>query len=290
VTRIVSNRVFLLGLDGMYRAAMKRHERGELLACAEDVARVLGVLPAGDPVEGYYAEDAQLTRYFRLLRALQAQPAGRIGKVATLPSFTRLQDVLGAPIYGRAEHHGLLPVGRDPLSAALEATIPTWTIPGLTEAAYRLARDTDDISLTGLAARAQDPLVLTALRESVVLYVKTVMLGIKAPPRYVWEVDGDIAGAASQFIDAFDALFGTRLPQPTADQAEFYWRAYEDNTIVGRCVRLGQDAGHPRQYYHWAITSSSAVVEFWHPELWTTQRYLAALFGQEARPDQPRKC
>lgn len=32
--RVVDNRFFSLGLDGLYRDAMKEHERGELLGCA----------------------------------------------------------------------------------------------------------------------------------------------------------------------------------------------------------------------------------------------------------------
>jgi len=58
---VVDNRVFLLGLDKLYRDAMKRHERGELLACARRVAAPLHETPADVPVEGYYAEDEQLT-------------------------------------------------------------------------------------------------------------------------------------------------------------------------------------------------------------------------------------
>lgn len=51
--RIVDNRTFLLGLDYLYRNAMKRHECGELLRCARHVAAALRVAPAAVPVEGY---------------------------------------------------------------------------------------------------------------------------------------------------------------------------------------------------------------------------------------------
>lgn len=50
--RIVDNRTFLLGLDKLYRDAMKRHERGELLHCARRVAVALQVAPAAGPVAG----------------------------------------------------------------------------------------------------------------------------------------------------------------------------------------------------------------------------------------------
>ena len=43
--RVVDNRVFVLGLDKLYRDAMKQHEREELLLCARRVAEVLQVVP-----------------------------------------------------------------------------------------------------------------------------------------------------------------------------------------------------------------------------------------------------
>lgn len=68
VERIVDNRVFLLGLDQLYRERMKRHESTELLTCARAVAVKLNVPPADVPIEGYYTETKDLTEYFRLTR------------------------------------------------------------------------------------------------------------------------------------------------------------------------------------------------------------------------------
>ncbi|MBZ5538082.1 MAG: hypothetical protein LAO31_19180 [Acidobacteriia bacterium] len=162
---VVDNRVFLLGLDKLYRDAMKQHERGELSACARDVAAALHVNPADVPVEGYYAEDQQLTEYFRLVRALQKVDESRTPAVASLREFQRLLEVTSASLYGRPQHKGkLLPVGRDPLSQALLDTQPDWTVARLTAAAHAAAHQTDDISLVGLAARIQDAVVLTAVR------------------------------------------------------------------------------------------------------------------------------
>ena len=61
----VDNRTFLLGLDELYRAAMKRHERGELLECAREVCMELNLPPANVPVEGYYSENKDLAEQFR---------------------------------------------------------------------------------------------------------------------------------------------------------------------------------------------------------------------------------
>jgi hypothetical protein len=74
VEYVVDNRVFLLGLDELFHAAMKKHESGELLACARFVAAALKVPPADVAIEGYYAEQPALTAYFRLKRGLQEVP------------------------------------------------------------------------------------------------------------------------------------------------------------------------------------------------------------------------
>ena len=283
--RVVDNRVFLLGLDQLYREAVKKHERGELLQCARRVAAVLGARPADVPVEGYYAEDERLTEYFRLVRALQDKGADDATLVDHLPEFRRLRDVMSAPLYGRpGDAHKLLPMGRDSLYQALAETYPEWTVPGLTAVAARVARATDDISLVGLAARAEDPVVIAATRESVVLYAGVFVGAALDPPHpeYVWEVDEDLARQASRFIDTFHALFGGGLPPAEAAQAERYWHAYKESRPVGRCVRIGSDDSTlPVRHYHWAIcraaTGEFVVQEFWKHEVWTTARYRSAL-------------
>lgn len=279
---IVDNRVFLLGLDALYREAIRPHESVELLACARTVAGALKVRPAEVPVEGYYAEDHSLTEYFRLLRALQSIDDIRVDEVASLPAFRRLRQVVGAPLFGISQEVGtLLPTGRDSLSLALLKTRPTWNVPTLTAEASQVAVATDDYSLVGLAARAGDPVVLAALRESVVLYSACIVFS-KAPPReFVWQVDRELAQAAQRFVDAFNQLFAECLPPPSSGQAERYWEAHDPTKIVGRCVSLGRDTQVPPQHYHWAICCNSDgqlnVQEFWSGNVWTTATYRATL-------------
>ena len=244
--RVVDNRVFLLGLDGFYRHAMKRHERTELLICARRVAAALQVSPANVPVEGYYSEEPDLRDYFRIMRALQQVEGSRASEVARVEEFKRLQNVTSAPLYGRPVDIGkLLAVARDPLSQALLETFPDWTVARLTGAAYEIALKTEDISLVGLAARIRDPVVLAALRESVVLYADFVF-GIAQTPEYVWVVDSDMLKFASRFIDAFNTLFGEQLPRPEPASAPMYWMACNFNEILGRCVRICRSAAGSR--------------------------------------------
>ncbi|HKY28145.1 MAG TPA: hypothetical protein VJM12_09380 [Pyrinomonadaceae bacterium] len=277
---VVDNRTFLLGLDKLYRDAMKRHERAELLNCARRVAAALNVGPASVPVEGYYTESDELAEYFRLMRALQTVSDQSTPTVASLPEFHRLVEVTSAPLYGESiRGNQLLPTGRDPLSKALYATRPEWSLPRLVETAYETALETDDFSLVGLAARIKDAVVLAAMRESVVLYAQMVELSAAFPrrPKYVWDVDRELARQARRFIDTFNTLFHEKLPPPEPASAESYWHACDDNEIVGRCVRLGyNDAVSPVLHYHWAICRGNSYIqvqEFWHSEPWTTQRY-----------------
>ena len=279
--RIVDNRTFLLGLDKLYRDAIKPHEREELLRCARHVAAVLHVPPKNVPVEGYYTEDQLLTEYFSFMRALQSVDEERTRAVASLPEFQRLSEVMSAPLYGKPEHSGkLFPSGLDALSHALFDTRPEWSLERLTETAYNAAEKMDDFSLVGLAARIRDPIVLTATRESVVLYARaapTSARGLRTPT-YIWNVDKELAEQARRFIDAFRVLFGDQLPPPKPKQAKSYWQACKANKILGRCVRLGyNDAVSPVLQYHWAICRGDdynfRVQEFWHQEVWTTERY-----------------
>lgn len=291
--RIVNNRVFLLGLDGLYRDAIKPDERGELLQCALRVAETLGIEPADVPIEGYYAEDDQLTEYFRLVRALQAVDEKSKPMVDSLPEFQRLCEVMSAPLYGRPKYaRTLLPVGSDALSQALLDTFPNWTIANLTEVAHKRSLEGEEFSLVGLAARARDTVVLAALRESVVLYAAAVAGCAKPPaqPEYVWTVDQELERQATRFVDAFNRLFSAQLPTPGPEQAKCFWDACADNEIVGRCVRLGYNPeSSPIRHYHWAISHTAdgvlKIQEFWHPEVWTTERYRSVLYETGRSPD-----
>jgi hypothetical protein len=285
IRRVVDDRTFLLGLDGLYRGVMKRHERGELRQCARRVASALGVAQRNYPVEGYYPEDEQLTEYFLLMRTLQDVDVSSRPMIDGLPDFRRLLEVASSPIFGVAvEQGGLFPLGRDPLSQALLDTAPGWNLKRLTEAAEAVTRETKDISLVGLAARVRDTVVLTALRESVVLYAEVVAMAAEAPPKieYDWRVDPELAEPAGKFVATFNALFRESLPEPESENAGTFWNAAEENNVFGRCVRLGyDDTVSPIRQYHWAVfrgeDMTMNVQEFWHPEIWTTKRYYSAV-------------
>jgi len=278
--QVVDDKVFLLGLDVLYTEAMRRHERTELLACARGVASALHLPQAGTAgevtVEGYYTQDAPLAEYFRLVRAFQHVDEARAREVEGLPEFERLFAVSSSPLYGVPQRNGkLLPVGRDPLSAALHRTAPNWHAVQLVSEAQSLALGSDDFSLVGLAAIHGDPVVLAALRESVVLYAEPGFIGLPVVD-FAWRVSRALAERGARFVRTFNDLFAENLPAPIDSEAATYWRAYLKNRIEGRCVRLGSDG--PRQlHYHWAVKHEAdggyALDEFWDQSVWTTERY-----------------
>ena len=278
--RVVDNRVFLLGLDELYRSAIKPHERGELLDAAKKVADDLSTAPADVPVEGYYSEDETLTAYFRLMRALQGEHESRVSEVRHDRELQRLRDVTESPIYGVPEDSPcLIRRSRDALYDALTATMTDdWTVDALTTAAFQSASTSDEYSLVALAALGRDSVVLAALRESVVLYSGLFAAGISPKYRFEWKVDTVLERRAQQFVDTFNRLFRESLPRPCRENAEAYWNACDLDRIVGRCTCIAFDDSKRRvRYYHWAIDrdwrGQLLVSDFWAKKLWTTERY-----------------
>jgi hypothetical protein len=283
---VVDNRIFLLGLDVLYRNAMKGFESDRLLDCARRVAQELNIQPADGPIEGYYTETPKLEEYFRLMRSLQEVEERQESTVHNMEEFQLLWELTNSPIYGRPQRaEKLLPKGRDPLSQALKDAanrqVP-WRADSLVMRAHQAAQEYDDISLVGLAARAKDSIMLAALRESVVLYAEDITLGPDFEPklRYVWQVDAELTHAANRFIQAFNHFVPGGLPDAEATNAEVYYKYAQDNDFIGRCVRIGQ-LSEDGPYYHWGIYYSPdrdrrlvfRLDEFWSPILWTTQLY-----------------
>lgn len=279
----VDNRIFVLGLDNLYRTAMKEYESQTLLPSARVVAQRLRVQRADVPIEGYYHETDQLTEYFQLMRSLQEVGEDRESEVKNLQEFQMIWDLTNSPLYGRPQRMGhLLPAGRDPLSQALLDTRPTWNVERLAQAAYEASIQYDDISLVGLAARTQDAVILAAVRESAVLYAEVMSFGIHVEPEFSfkWCVDDELAAAANRFIETFNRFVPGALPEAEAGNAEKFYQGFKDNDVIGRCVRIGKGSGGS-PFYHWAISTRNIpgnqveleIDEFWSTNIWTTEKY-----------------
>jgi hypothetical protein len=139
-----------------------------------------------------------------------------------------------------------------------------------------------------LAAYARDPVLLAALRESVVLYAEMGEFSMLHTPKIEWRVDERLARQAARFVTAFNDLFpsGPILPAPTRENAALFWDSCDEDEVVGRCVRLGSDDRRvPVLHYHWAIHRDAGggleVEEFWRPEIWTTEQYRQSSVGSQ---------
>lgn len=213
-TRIIDNRVFLLGLDDLFRTAIKRHEASELLDCARIVAAALSVDPVRVPIEGYYHESEKLAEYFLLMRALQKVHASREAEVAEIAAFQRLKGITSSPIFGIVgDDESLFPGAIDPLYTALSRLdTSTWDIPTITAECHAAASASNDFSLVALAALSNDPVVITATRESVVLYAMlATRAALRSEPRYEWQVDPAITERAVAFDRYRNEVIGHRL-------------------------------------------------------------------------------
>lgn len=282
----VDNRVLVLGIDEIYRKYMKEFESAFLLPQVEVIAAKLNIHEVNVPIEGYYGEHKTLTRYFKLMRALQQVSDSKKRVVDELPAFQEILRVTSSPIFGKPQYQGsLLPQGRDPLSQALLDTKDfSWNAQNIVDRAYEVVMDSDDISLVGLAVRIQDPIVITALRESVILYAERMEMGRYQGPKieYIWKVDDEFAKITNRFIEEFNSLFpkdsylSRGITKAEAQNAERFYSGYAGSIIAGRCVNLGYDRSPSKQFYHWAITKQNdelALDEFWDTKLWTTDNY-----------------
>ena len=283
---LVDNRVFMLGLNELFRDAMKQFESSRLLQSARGVATALHMTPGRFPIEGYYADTPKLREYFSLMRTLQELDKTEEDKVRDLSEFQFLIQVMRSPLFGRIkEGDKLLPRTVDSLAQALLDCRPIWSLNRLVKAAHETTLRYNDCSLVGLAARTQDAIILTATRESTVLYAEVITLGFSEEPliKYEWTVDDSLAKAANILIETFNGFVPGALPKAEPENAERFFRSYSDSEFIGRCVRIGTTEDH-KEHYHWAIAlirqeDSSSILgadEFWSRTIWTTERYRQA--------------
>jgi hypothetical protein len=188
---------------------------------------------------------------------------------------------MSSEIFGKGKSDGFLPQRFDPLYYALQ-NIPVceWSIESLTLEAQSISIKNNDISLVGIAAFINDPVLLAALRESVALYGAVAAGCAMVPPKivYKWNVEPVLQCKVNKFIKIFNELTYSNIKEANSENVKYFHEAFKDNKIVGRCIYIGyDDTKVPIKKYHWAIkydTGGLIVDDFWSEELWTTERYL----------------
>lgn len=279
ITKIVDNRVFLLGLDSLFREAQKQYETNTLLPIVRNIKDDLVLVPQDAPIEGYYTETPELKEYFLIVRTLQTLPKELKDRVKDKKGLQKLLSYTGSKICGRLlEGDRFLPIVVDPLAEALKRTYPEWNIPNLTVVASGVAKEWNDVSLVGLACLANDSCVITALKESAILYGSKVVGSFfdKRKPVFEWRVDKALEEKANIFIQEFNSLTGFSLPLASAENAAIFFKASSLNEISERCVNIGSNP-EGNKFYHWAIEVDSKrvyfVKDFWDDHMWTTAEY-----------------
>ena len=276
---IVDNRIFLIGLDDLFRKKQSRFEIKTLLPIVEDVQKDLHIKIRNFPIEGYYNETEELRKYFTLMRNLQQEEKDREKEITNNEAFHKLLSYTGSSLFGTSIRNNLLPVGKDPLAKALKILYPDWTIKSIVDRAYKYALKSDDYSLAGMASLIKDEVAITALRESTVLYSE-MMVGaawFPEPPKivYEWVIDKELQKRANRFINEFNSLTGLKLPNALPKNAEVFYHAYENINILYRCVRIGANE-EGKKFYHWAIDKQGDnyfVKDFWDTKVWTTEMF-----------------
>lgn len=268
---IVGDRLFVVGLCELFRQEMKVYEATTLLPLAETACRAFGLSPAPVPVEGYYSESQELSRFFRLVRALQVTELRSASPGSAHESVRRLRGVFYSPAMGRAEENGrVLPRNSSPFGEALRTTAD-WSVEGLSLRSQRLVRD-DDAGLVAVASATGDAVAICVARESVALTAEVELAEVETP-RFTWAVSPRVAEIAGRFVSALAEVTGLVLPAARPSSAGIYGQAARDADLINRCILVGErpDVAYP--LYHWYIEASKGeprVKDFWSTALWTT--------------------
>lgn len=282
---VVDDRTFVVGLCELFREHMKVYEVATLLPLAESACKALDLSPAMVPIEGYYAESAELERFFRLIRAMQLAEMRELPAGPGASAIRQLRKVYGSPAMGRvAQNQNVLPRTDSPFGEAL-GILADWSIDGVSRLAQRLVRD-DDCGLIALAAASGDPLALCVARETLAL--SGLIMQMEADlPQFVWAVSGHVASVAARFVAALAEATGIMLPAPDAQSAHLYGQAGKDAALVGRCIWIGERVGNPYPFYHWWIDSQNGLLtvkDFWSSEVWTTDVVRQLPFNRRPGP------
>jgi len=286
--RIIGDREVILGLDYLYRNSMKMHERKTLLPCADTLVKKLSIPIEDVPIEGYYSETPELTYYFKLIKSLQNVNIVRRSEISDMKEYQKLLEVFGSPIYGESNfENSIFPHAVDPISTSLKKFSPAWwKAVSIINEAYENIKDSNNFSLTGIGILTKDPVVITALRESAVLFLSVERASPETPKyQYIWSVSSNIENLINMFIYEFNKFIPYKILYANKNNSEYFYNAYEENRLIGRCVCIGKD-NSLNKYYHWAINKKDSsdelnFVEFWDDKIWTTEQYRLNIYRSE---------
>ena len=183
-------------------------------------------------------------------------------------------------LYGEFEFTDcILPIVKDSLYKAMEI-LPEekWNAKSILDEAYLNLLKGNDNTIIGLGVLLKNPVIVTLLRESVVLYSDFLFTGgpdfrVKYVYKYIWNVSIEIEKKAQKIIQTFNSICPYKIPDAIKKNVKIYYEKYISNPIYMRCVRIGFNGYN---HYHWAIrkkdyfTEDFEFIEFWDSKIWTT--------------------
>lgn len=272
---VIDNRKVVIAIDHLFRQYMKRFEKQTLLPATKQLLKELSIEKQTFPIEGYYAESNELKEYFLNIRTLQQLPGDFKKQTQQFKEYKLLSNIFGSSIFGhQRDDYGFLPLRKDAVSLVLEDTpLDQWNIENITTKAGEYASANDDYSLVGCACWLKDSVLITCVKESMVLYSGLIL----SDPIFEWQVCAELEYRLNLFISEFNKLCNANIRTASPENARYFDKAAELNHITGRCIALGIPTVNQTQHYHWAIRKENNLDyithDFWSEELWTTERY-----------------
>jgi hypothetical protein len=272
---------------------MKKYETKYLLPLVIELFKKLAITQKEYPIEGYYYESEELKNYFNYIKTFQQVSIKYKKDIQNMLGYKKLTELYCSGLYGKYEYkNNILPQIKDPIYYALESlSVENWNVKNIINEAFTIINDIGNTTIIGLGIALKNPVIVTALRESVVLYPDFYCTGvpdftIKYINKYIWNVSKEIENLANTIIETFNGICKYKIPKAIEKNAKIYFEEFSSNPINLRCVRIGYDDFSGKNY-HWAIknqkylTSNYKFIEFWDKNLWTTENAKNDLFKKD---------
>lgn len=326
-TLVVDDVQYFRALESEVRESMKAFETG-LLPLAEQAVSDGGFTLGNYPVEGYYHETSELTKYFNCIRTLQGNYTNNV-----TPAIQHLHAVYTHPIFGlkqgvrtainqtdvyypQLDPATISPVV-DPVTVATQRLapshkLPNWTTQSIMQEVKKIPKST---CLVGLALLVDElhkekgkynPVATCAARETTVLSaMKWIIITSVGPETKVdWRVSPKVEAYGIEVVNGYNDLItlysmmvkrshGPKSAQRIVRQMtpKNVESVLEHAPDMRRCVNL---SAHDKVgFYHWIIVERNGkynVVDFYAPQIVTTKEYQADPKGTLKKYTLPRNC
>ncbi|MBI5064940.1 hypothetical protein HZA97_01775 [Candidatus Woesearchaeota archaeon] len=298
-TIVVDDLTYFRALDYSVREAMKAFETS-LVEAAEQTVSDIEAKVGSYPVEGYYHETENLTRYFNAIRTLQdpvnfsekvTDNIKLFNKIYTHPVFGLKQAMptaLNKDAYWKDHEPVVVSPVIDPVTIATQKTYPSWTFDTIMTAIEGQELGT---CLVGLAALVDqnnkvdgkyNPVATTWARETTVLSAAKFVARSCMPskPTIDWQVSKEVEEYGTKVLAGYADLIennsltrNVRRPYEVNEKTISALLSNSENPR--RCVHLCTD--DKKNHYHWAVAVDNngkyRVVDFYAKKIVTTKEY-----------------